>query len=130
MCSSSIGVIGRGPLACTGAGGGAGGRGGLLQVNAQHARCRQKTAQHARAHDDCHAKVVEAFLEAFLSNGLTMDLAVGAKMSFSAAGSSVLEAATAAVATVSGPGQRHWPCTDRGDRSGAELKSGVLVRGG
>eukprot|EP00964_Phaeocystis_antarctica_P138901 scaffold103568_cov57-Phaeocystis_antarctica.AAC.1 len=28
------------------------------------------------------------------------------------------------------PGQRHWPCSDRGDRSGAELKSGVLVRGG
>ena len=25
-----------------------------------------------------------------------------------------------------GPGQRHWPCPDRGDRSGAELKSGVL----
>ena len=23
------------------------------------------------------------------------------------------------------PGQRHWPCPDRGDRSGAELKSGV-----
>ena len=28
------------------------------------------------------------------------------------------------------PGQRHWPCTDRGDRSEAGLKSGVLVRGG
>ena len=27
------------------------------------------------------------------------------------------------------PGQRHWLCTDRGDRSGVELKSGVL-RGG
>ena len=26
-----------------------------------------------------------------------------------------------------GPGQRHWPCTDRGDRSGAGLKSGVLM---
>ena len=24
------------------------------------------------------------------------------------------------------PGQRHWLCTDRGDRSGAELKCGVL----
>ena len=28
------------------------------------------------------------------------------------------------------PGQRHWPCPDRGDRSGAEVKSGVLRRGG
>ena len=27
------------------------------------------------------------------------------------------------------PGQRHWPCPDRGDRSGAELKSGVCRRG-
>eukprot|EP00964_Phaeocystis_antarctica_P039094 scaffold22361_cov103-Phaeocystis_antarctica.AAC.4 len=27
------------------------------------------------------------------------------------------------------PGQRHWPCPDRGDRSGAELNSGVLRRG-
>ena len=25
--------------------------------------------------------------------------------------------------------QRHWPCPDRGDRSGAELKNGVLRRG-
>eukprot|EP00964_Phaeocystis_antarctica_P012494 scaffold6883_cov91-Phaeocystis_antarctica.AAC.6 len=27
------------------------------------------------------------------------------------------------------PGQRHWPCSDRGDRSGAGLKSGALMRG-
>ena len=27
------------------------------------------------------------------------------------------------------PGQRHWLCTDRGDRSGAGLQSGVLMRG-
>ena len=27
------------------------------------------------------------------------------------------------------PGQRHWPCPDRGDRSAEELKSGVLIRG-
>ena len=27
------------------------------------------------------------------------------------------------------PGQRHWLCTDRGDRSGVELQSGVLMRG-
>ena len=28
--------------------------------------------------------------------------------------------------TAKSPGHRHWLCTDRGDRSGAELKSGVL----
>ena len=38
--------------------------------------------------------------------------------------------AGAIVGALAAPGQRHWPCTDRGDRSGAELKSGVLVRGG
>ena len=27
------------------------------------------------------------------------------------------------------PGQRHWPCTDKGDRSAVGLKSGVLRRG-
>eukprot|EP00964_Phaeocystis_antarctica_P037514 scaffold21423_cov66-Phaeocystis_antarctica.AAC.4 len=27
------------------------------------------------------------------------------------------------------PGGAYWPCTDRGDRSGAELKRGMLRRG-
>ena len=38
-------------------------------------------------------------------------------------------AAAAAEAEAEDPGQRHWPCSDRGDRSGAGLKSGVLRRG-
>ena len=50
-------------------------------------------------------------------------LELGEKEPFSADDVRVHEHARAS------PGQRHWPCTDRGDRSGAGRKRGVL-RGG